>query len=278
MILSAKHLGLFLAAILFVLLAAGVAVADNLSGPTAVTLSYSETKTVEKTECTGGGLLGAMNCVTTRIEEAGTTGETRAGATLNLSIKPTFHAAGNSRNVEVRLEVTGGEPAFSGELDAGAKPDVNSDARQVKEKLKAWVKQLTPGELDTLKMKNTLDLQVDSPFAGLKKLALSNPPAVVTLKVPVYKVEMKFLKKGAGGFTPVSEVTYGEVFVVEVTYSQPHADPDVFVDLNWDRASLPYEARLSRANTTGMVYHSDELRAGFYLKPKIEIAIDPGED
>ncbi|MCH7806660.1 MAG: hypothetical protein IH995_05900 [Proteobacteria bacterium] len=253
---------------------------EDLSPPTGVSLKYEETRPGEKTVCSGGGLLGAMNCVTARIEGAGADGKITSTAALSLTLTPVLRAEGNRREVKVYVRVDVGSPSISTNFEnqQQVEADVNSDARLVKERLKRWNASLGAGQLDDLKTKGETQVRISRPFEGLKRLALENPPATLTLRMPPFEMDMKFLVKDGDGYSPAppSGVGYGEVFVVEVTFTQPQSEPTFYVDLNWEGAFMKYEARLVRADNTGKLYRSDELRARYLNGPGVETAVDPG--
>lgn len=117
----------------------------------------------------------------------------------------------------------------------------------------------------------TLDGDVDDmEFRGIRVLYTSSPEVIDG-------AELAFLLANEGNLTPVGPdgVGYGEVFVVEVTFTQPQEEPTVYVDLNWDGASQPYEARLERADNTGTLYRSPELRTTYLNGPGVEPVAEP---
>ncbi|MBT5228741.1 MAG: hypothetical protein HOM11_00550 [Methylococcales bacterium] len=254
---------------------------SNTYSPTSVSLKYSEAQATEKTTCSGGGLLGAMNCVTTRIENAGAGSGSISVAALQLKLTPVLTAEGNRREVTVTVHVDNPSPSFSGKFknQQQVEASTNSDSSLLQTRLKQWTSHLMPAQLDDLKSKGITQVRINIPFQNLNLLALEKPPAVLTLQMPAYAVDLTFLIKSGNEYAPAPEqgVQYGDIFVLQALFTQPQSDPSLFVELNWDGASIPYEARLERVNNTGKLYRSHPLRAGFLNGPKVEIAVNPGE-
>ena len=262
---------------------------EDLSPPTGVSLKYEETRPGKKTTCSGGGIMGGLNCVTVIFAGAGEDGNITSTATLSVTLNPILRAEGNDREVKVYVRVDMGSPSISTNFEnqEQVEADVNSDARLLKERLKRWSASLSPGQLDNLKIKGETQVQISRsnlyaagpvPFEGLKLLTLETSPVTLTLRMPPFEMDMKFLIKDGTSYSPApaSGVGYGEIFVIEVTFTQPQSDPIFYVDLNWEGASLPYEARLDRADNTGKLYRSSELRARYLYGPGVEAAVDPG--
>lgn len=257
--------------------------------PTNVALGYEEVRPGEKQECGGGGILGAINCVTIRIEGAGADGNITSIATLSITLTPVLRAEGNRREVKVYVRVEMGRPSISDNFEnqEQIEADVKSDTRLLKERLKRWSTRLGAGQLDDLKTKGETQVQIArsnpdpagrGPFEGLKVLVLENRPVILTVKLPPFKMDMKFLVKDGTSYVPApaSGIGYGEVFVVEVTFTQPQSDPTFYVDLDWEGNSMKYEARVDRADNTGKLYRSPELRARYLHGPGVVLAVDPG--
>ncbi|MCH8172259.1 MAG: hypothetical protein IIA70_03015 [Proteobacteria bacterium] len=254
---------------------------EDLSPPTNVSLKYEKIRPGEKTVCSGVGLLAAMDCVTIRMEGAGQDGNITSTAALSVTLTPVLRAEGTYREVKVYVRVEAGSPSISTNFEnqQQVEADVNSDARLVNERLKRWNKSLTYGQLYELKTKGETQVKISNTFwSVLKLLKPENPPVTLTLRMPPFEMDMKFLVKDGDGYShaPPSGVGYGEVFVVEVTFTQPQSEPTFYVDLNWEGAFMKYEARLVRADNTGKLYRSDELRAKYLNEPGVERAVDPG--
>ena len=255
---------------------------EDQSPPTEVSLKYSETRQAEQPQCkSGGGFLGVLDCVAVRIEGAGASGNITSTAALALTLVPILRAEGNRREVKVYVRMDGGRPSISRNFEnqQQVEDEVNGDARRVRERLKRWSTQLRAGQLDDLKTKGETQVTIPSSFwSVLKRLELENPPVTMTVRLPPFEVNMKFLVKDGASYSPVpaSGVGYGEVFVVEVTFTQPQSEPTFYVDLNWTGTSRPYETRVERADNTGKLYRSPELRAGYLYGPRVEAAVDPG--
>jgi hypothetical protein len=272
---------ILLPALAFVfLMVTAVFAEENLSPPTGVALSYEEIRPGEVTTCGGGGILGAINCVTKRIEGAGADGNITSTAALSVTLVPILRAEGNRREVKVYVRADLGSPSISDNFEnqAQVEADVKSDARALKERLKRWNFRLRPSHLDDLKTKGETQVTISRPFEGLKRLGLKTSPVTLTVRMPPFEMDMKFLVKDGTSYSPApaSGVGYGEVFVVEVTFTQPQSEPTFYVDLNWEGAFMKYEARLERADNTGKLYRSRELRARYLYGPGVERAVDPG--
>lgn len=254
------------------------AFAEDDQATTNVALDYEVVRSGEKQECGGGGILAAINCVTIRMEGAGADGNITSTAGLSITLTPVLRAEGNRREVKVYVRADVGSPSISDNFEnqAAVEADVNSDARALKERLKRWNFRLRPSHLDDLETKGETQITVTRPFEGLKRLELVTSPVTLTLRLPPLKMDMKFLVKNGTEFSPASTVAYGDVFVVEVTFTQPQPDPTFYVDLDWEGASMKYEARVERADNTGMLYRSPELRARYLHGPGVELAVDPG--
>lgn len=205
---------------------------EDPSPPTGVSLTYSETRPTEKTTCSGGGLLGAMNCVTERIEGAGEGGEISATAALSLELIPVLRAEDNSTNMKVHVRVDAGSPSITGEFQdqKQVESDVDADARLVKERLKRWSKTLLPGQLDELRTKGETQIAISRPFEGLKRLGLENPPATLTV-VMLPKPKLISLEALDAGRNPLREIEERVPFVLKATYDADHPDDRISVDI-----------------------------------------------
>lgn len=74
---------------------------------------------------------------------------------------------------------------------------------------------------------------------------------------------------------PAEGIEYGDIFVVEVKFTETPAESTFLVELNWEDASVPFEVALERADNTDTLYRSRQMRVAFDIKPKVELADDP---
>lgn len=113
-------------------------------------------KTKEK--CTGGGLLGAMNCVTERIEHAGEGDGGSAGSPAEPPISITMSgtvtpkaAAIDDETFRLTLDVAIGPPQFSpsiSQIPGDILKNTARDERSVKQALKSWQVVLKKSDLE----------------------------------------------------------------------------------------------------------------------------------
>ena len=169
--------------------ASAPAFAQGDSAPVDVVLTYTETAPaeaappVEKTIGAGGGLLGAMDCVTQRIAEAGLEGGDSgvevsgptSTANLPLTLTAVLRRPEGTESSEVRVRVRGGSPVFDGDFDDQTRNQIRSDGRLVKEKLKRWYVTLTPEQVAALRRDGSLVIEVVRPFQGAEKACIERP-------------------------------------------------------------------------------------------------------
>lgn len=251
------------------------AFAQDGSAPVDVVLTYTETAPaeaaapVEKTTCSGGGLLGAMNCVTQRIEEAGSgagggsvevSGPTST-AMLPLTLIAVLRKPEGTGPFEVRVKVRGGSPIFDGDFDDQTKTVIRSDGRLVKEKLKRWHVTLTAEQMATLRRDSSLTVEVVHPFRGLKKLALNGPAQVQVQYTKEENFKLSFFVESALGFIAADglRVKEGDFFVVEVAFDEIPERTPVIVEIESDGKNGRLSVVLNRVGSSGTVYRSNPL-------------------
>lgn len=160
---------------------------EDLSPPTDVVLAFKEVRPGEETQCSGGSILAAVDCVAIRIEGAGEDGMIHSLAELGLTLTPVLRPRDNFAVVNVFVRVDGGDPNLTGNFEnpAQIEADAASDTHLVKERLKRWRTQLDQTKIDELLETGQTEVPISRPFEGLKILGLENPPAMLTLIMPV---------------------------------------------------------------------------------------------
>ena len=73
---------------------------------------------------------------------------------------------------------------------------------------------------------------------------------------------------------PAGGVAYDDIFVVQLSFTQPQSETTYYVDINWNGASSPYEVRLERTDNVGKFYRSPDLRAQYMDGPGVERVVD----
>ena len=160
---------------------------EDLSPPTNVSLKYEETRVIEEVKCESGSILAAVDCVAIRIENSGGTGEITSVAALGLTLSPVLRPENNFSVVNVYVRTAGGPPVLTQDFadQPGAEAKADSDTRLLKERLKRWSARLDEDQIEELLTEGQTEVEIARPFKGLKILELENPPAILTLIMPV---------------------------------------------------------------------------------------------
>ncbi len=167
-----------------------------VSGPLSVQLTYdkdaiesqkpSAPSSNGEVECSGGGLLGAMNCVTLKIENAGTTSSaTREKGTAEEGTegRPAIHVIMSGRVIPTVTDQGNGQfliqikdvismPQFSTGTPGDIKSSAARDEATLKLGLRRWSKQLTVSELQA---QPEQEVDFSSPFDQLSLFTVRAP-------------------------------------------------------------------------------------------------------
>lgn len=181
-----------------VILAATSASADgeiSISGPINVRLSFDDilapaTPVKTEPECTGGGLLGAVNCVTKKMEGVSTaidssegSGKT-IGVTLNGEIIPQLSNTGNGK-YQITLKVNIKPPVFSpsiADIPADILSKTGKDEAKIKLGLAKWSKTVSNTELEKQPLISYSLNEYFSDLVLFKVYAPKNPTVSVSWK------------------------------------------------------------------------------------------------
>lgn len=224
--------------------------------PAVATLTYSEkvTEKGEKTKvvCEGGGLVGAINCVTIRMENEGkTTGgrEIMAQASLVLTLTPRLEVLPDDTHI-VTIEADNAGPAIIGEMKEESTRLVRQDASLVKERLRAWRLSLNAESIAKIRGGEAVTVPVTRPFEGLAKLVLMGP---VELTVPPGqatdpKIVKIYFSTPDAPYEPTEELAVGRSFRVIVVFDRDpgRASEPVTVTNRRSGASIRAVARRTR--------------------------------
>lgn len=153
------------------------------SPATPVKLSFQEPGTKEVKKCSGGGLLGAMNCVATRIEGIGEGFVGGAKASLSLNLTAELEVSPASGAYVVRIKGGSGSPAYEGDPKPETRSGVNADAAALASNLAGLLITLDAGQIEALNRDSTLALDITAHFSGLQKLALEGSQVLVTVEM-----------------------------------------------------------------------------------------------
>lgn len=155
-------------------------------GPaTPVALSYKEPVVKEVKKCTGGGLFGAMECVTKRMEGVAEAieGADAPGARLALKLTAELEVLPPLERYTVRIRGGAALPEYHGELKPESKVLVQADAASIAQRFAALVITLDATQVETLKRDGKLSLDITSQFDGLQKLALEASPVLLNVEL-----------------------------------------------------------------------------------------------
>lgn len=155
-------------------------------GPaTPVALSYKEPVVKEVKKCTGGGLFGAMECVTKRMEGVAEAieGADAPGARLALKLTAELEVLPPLERYTVRIRGGAALPEYHGELKPESKVLVQADAASIAQRFAALAIVLDAAQVETLKRDGKLSLDITSQFDGLQKLALEASPVLLNVEL-----------------------------------------------------------------------------------------------
>jgi len=229
--------------------------------PVSAVLKYAETELVETapaqtTSCGGGGLLGAMDCVAERIENAGTesgggsgpqfTEIEKGSVSSTYQLTPVLLPVPNSDLFQVRFRVAGGNLTTAGEIGPEVRADAENDNRLIRERLRRFRVDLYDDQVEKLRAGDTLDVPVEAPFFQLQRLEIQHP-VVASVYLPssdiVRSVDFMGRDGGAGslGLTQsdiaLSVIDTFTPFRLYVTYDEAPQSPPLSISAQWSGGS-----------------------------------------
>ena len=155
------------------------------SPATTVALSYKEPVVKEIKECKGGGLFGALECVTTKMEGVAEEieGADAPGARLALTLTAELKVLPPMERYTVRVRGGAALPEYHGEITPEAKVLVQADAASIAQRLAVLAIVLDATQVETLERDGKLSLDITSQFDGLQKLALEVSPVLLAVEM-----------------------------------------------------------------------------------------------
>ncbi|MBE9532193.1 MAG: hypothetical protein IME98_05255 [Proteobacteria bacterium] len=169
----------------------------------------------KKTNCGGGGLIGAVDCVAEKIEGAGS-GGTSTGkkkyktiveyvnlrAELSGSVTPVVKLMKDGLSYKLSLDTTNMQrpPKLTGKFDRERQTQIVQDEMKVKKALRAWWKPITLKELNELKKEDdkSITFFFNEAFDGLVLLERDRPevPQVIVYysSSDCFELEVEFYK------------------------------------------------------------------------------------
>ncbi len=168
----------------------------SISGPISVRLSYDATLTATpavkaEPECTGGGLLGAVNCVTKKMEGVSNTIDTgqgdagkTIGVTLNGELVPQLSSVGNGQ-YKITLKSLIKAPVFSpsiADMPTDVLTKAGNDEAKIKLALARWSKTISATALEKQRVISYSLNEYFSDLVLFKVYAPLNPTVSVSWK------------------------------------------------------------------------------------------------
>lgn len=152
---------------------------------TPVALSYKEPVVKEIKECKGGGLFGALECVTTKMEGVAEQieGADAPGARLALTLTAELEVLPPLERYTIRVKGGSGVPEITGDLTPESRTAVQADAASLGQRLDRLAIVLETAQVEALNRDGKLSLDITSHFAGLQKLALEVSPVLLTVEM-----------------------------------------------------------------------------------------------
>ncbi|MEE8515604.1 MAG: hypothetical protein V3T02_03090, partial [Alphaproteobacteria bacterium] len=135
-------------------------------------------------DCEGGSLVAGVQCVATRIDQAGGGGgggggeteeESSNKATLNVAITPELTSVDDGRGYKVTLDVGARDMNVPSDLKIQSRVQALSDIALVMLRLRRWTRTLNAKETKELKEQGYITRPLVTPFQGLKKMRLVEP-------------------------------------------------------------------------------------------------------
>ena len=192
----------------------------------------------DRAGCTGGGLTGALNCVTARMAGEGQGGasepEEGTGATLTLELVARLENAAGARFYRIVLEVGRQELRLSG-LPPATEKTLRREAARVLRGLRGWSYLLSDEEARRLRRQRRFTVAVKRPFARLALFSRPELMVTVPFRIPRPRREptVRFVVRFEEGYISATRLPRGQPFRIEVSFPEPPEEDRRRVTLSW---------------------------------------------
>lgn len=232
----------------------------------------------------GGGIVGAINCVTRRMENARVDGggdggdpgddgalspdpadpievlareeqgdgtaasdaQTPLDARAGILVRPTLTRVG--KTYQIGLEIGNRRLSIPDGIAADKRAKIERDSQIAHLRLIQWKRTLTASELAVFRKERTLRIPVIKPFEGLELLKLVEPVEVI-VALPGGGIRLRFVELGDRAFVKAAQpLKFNQAYFVEAMFEKPPESRYADTTISWQGGKQQIQMLQTKSN------------------------------